>query len=128
MRIFEGIFNRPWRPPPRPPDGPVDGWKTAREALISDPRSAYLKIPPYAVRSAALIDPTLQKLQLLASCQEGERLAAGSPHADNVAPSLLGGVVACLPLLWLDIGGGEPFHPAPGSKPRIHPSKIHRSS
>lgn len=37
------------------------------------------------------------KLDLLDACREGERLATGVPHPDNVAPSLLGGIVACIP-------------------------------
>jgi homoserine kinase len=50
-----------------------------------------------ALATAALVAPNLPREELLDACREGERLAAGSPHADNVAPSLLGGVVACLP-------------------------------
>jgi len=50
-----------------------------------------------AVAVAALVDPDLPKAALLDACREGERLAAGSPHADNVAPALFGGIVACLP-------------------------------
>jgi homoserine kinase len=42
----------------------------------------------------ALLPKQLRKSDLLRFCVEGERLASGSPHADNVAPSLLGG--ACL--------------------------------
>jgi homoserine kinase len=42
----------------------------------------------------ALLPKPLKKPDLLRFCVEGERLASGSPHADNVAPSLLGG--ACL--------------------------------
>ncbi|MFT7583534.1 MAG: homoserine kinase, partial [Myxococcota bacterium] len=50
-----------------------------------------------AVATAALIDPDLPKAALLGACREGERLATGVPHADNVAPSLFGGLVACIP-------------------------------
>lgn len=42
----------------------------------------------------ALLNKPLPKMDLLRFAVEGERLAAGAPHADNVAPSLLGG--ACL--------------------------------
>jgi homoserine kinase len=35
----------------------------------------------------------LSRLELLASAMEGERVASGAPHADNAAPSLLGGIV-----------------------------------
>lgn len=50
-----------------------------------------------AVATAALIDPNLPKEMLFDATREGERLATGSPHPDNVAPSLFGGCVACLP-------------------------------
>jgi len=49
-----------------------------------------------ALAVANLIDPGLPREVLLDACREGERVAAGSPHADNVGPCLLGGVVACL--------------------------------
>lgn len=42
----------------------------------------------------ALLGKPLKKKELLRFAVEGERKASGSPHADNVAPSLLGG--ACL--------------------------------
>jgi homoserine kinase len=42
--------------------------------------------------NAALGEP-FAKQALLPSAMEGERAATGSPHADNVAPSLLGGIV-----------------------------------
>ncbi len=41
-----------------------------------------------------LLPKPLKRTELLRFAVEGERLASGSPHADNVAPSLLGG--ACL--------------------------------
>jgi len=50
-----------------------------------------------ALATASLIDSSITKEQLLDACREGERLATGSPHPDNVAPSLLGGFVACVP-------------------------------
>ena len=40
----------------------------------------------------ALLPKPLSKMDLLPFAVEGERLASGAPHADNVAPSLLGGV------------------------------------
>ena len=40
----------------------------------------------------ALLPKPLKKINLLRFAVEGERLASGSPHADNAAPSLLGGV------------------------------------
>ncbi|MCB9727540.1 MAG: homoserine kinase [Deltaproteobacteria bacterium] len=54
-----------------------------------------------ALATARLVCPEVPKEALLDACREGERLATGSPHPDNVAPSLLGGLVACLP------GAGE---------------------
>lgn len=39
-----------------------------------------------------LLGKPLSKEQLLPYCMEGERLACGSAHADNVAPSLFGGI------------------------------------
>jgi homoserine kinase len=45
----------------------------------------------------ALACPDLPRLAALDACREGERLATGTPHPDNVAPSLLGGIVACVP-------------------------------
>lgn len=40
----------------------------------------------------ALLGSPLSKLELLPYCIEGERLACGHGHADNVAPALMGGV------------------------------------
>jgi len=50
-----------------------------------------------AIATAALMQANISKLELLDACREGERLATGSPHPDNAAPSLLGGFVACVP-------------------------------
>lgn len=50
-----------------------------------------------AVATAAVACPGVLAEDLLFACREGERLATGSPHPDNVAPSLLGGLVACVP-------------------------------
>jgi len=41
----------------------------------------------------ALMDQPWERKALLPLAMEGERLACGSAHADNVAPSLLGGVI-----------------------------------
>ncbi len=43
----------------------------------------------------ALLDEPLQHLELLTFALEGEKYASGALHADNVAPSLLGGLVYC---------------------------------
>jgi homoserine kinase len=40
-----------------------------------------------------LLGRPLSPRELLLSAMEGERAASGTPHADNVAPSVLGGVV-----------------------------------
>ncbi|MGM0577437.1 MAG: homoserine kinase [Myxococcota bacterium] len=50
-----------------------------------------------AMATRAVACPEVPRRALLDACREGERLATGSPHPDNVAPSLLGGLVACLP-------------------------------
>ena len=49
------------------------------------------------VATAHVIAPHTQRHLLLDACREGERLATGVPHPDNVAPSLFGGIVACVP-------------------------------
>lgn len=43
----------------------------------------------------ALLDTPLEAIELLEYALEGEKFASGEPHADNVAPSLLGGLVCC---------------------------------
>jgi homoserine kinase len=43
----------------------------------------------------ALLDEPLDHAQLLPYALEGEKYASGGLHADNVAPSLLGGLVLC---------------------------------
>jgi homoserine kinase len=50
-----------------------------------------------AVATAALFCPEIEKMALLDACRAGEHLATGQAHPDNVAPSLLGGMVACMP-------------------------------
>jgi homoserine kinase len=51
----------------------------------------------------ALLPKPLKKHDLLRFAVEGERKASGSPHADNVAPSLLGGVVLARSYSPLDV-------------------------
>lgn len=46
-----------------------------------------------AVAANELLGRPLAREELLRCAMEGERAASGSPHADNVAPSLLGGIV-----------------------------------
>ena len=43
----------------------------------------------------ALLDEPLAVKELLPSALEGEKYASGGLHADNVAPSLLGGLILC---------------------------------
>ena len=43
----------------------------------------------------ALLDEPLPPEELLSYALEGERYASGGLHADNVAPSLLGGLILC---------------------------------
>jgi homoserine kinase len=46
-----------------------------------------------AVAANELLGRPLSQRDLLLSAMEGERAASGTPHADNVAPSVLGGIV-----------------------------------
>jgi homoserine kinase len=46
-----------------------------------------------AVAANELLGRPLHQRDLLLSAMEGERAASGTPHADNVAPSVLGGIV-----------------------------------
>ncbi|MEM9690417.1 MAG: homoserine kinase [Pseudomonadota bacterium] len=48
-----------------------------------------------AVATNALLDSPLSVEELLPYALEGEAFASGGRHADNVAPSLLGGLVLC---------------------------------
>ncbi|HZW59278.1 MAG TPA: homoserine kinase [Woeseiaceae bacterium] len=52
-----------------------------------------------AVAANALLDEPLPLGALLPFALEGEQFASGGLHADNVAPSLLGGLVLCPPIL-----------------------------
>ncbi len=45
------------------------------------------------VAANALLDQPLQKLELLKFAMQGEAVASGSVHADNISPSLFGGLV-----------------------------------
>lgn len=48
-----------------------------------------------AVAVNALLDSPLDTIDLMPYALEGEKFASGDVHADNVAPSLLGGLVYC---------------------------------
>jgi homoserine kinase len=54
------------------------------------------------VAAAALIDTPLDRTQLLMFAMQGEAVASGSVHVDNIAPSLFGGLV-------LTVGIDNPF-------------------
>jgi homoserine kinase len=45
------------------------------------------------VAAAALVEQPLDRTQLLRFAMQGEKVASGSVHADNIAPSLYGGLV-----------------------------------
>ncbi len=53
-----------------------------------------------AVAANALLDEPLATAELLPYALEGEAFASGGKHADNVAPSLLGGLVLCPTILY----------------------------
>jgi homoserine kinase len=54
------------------------------------------------VASAALVDEPLDRTRLLKFAMQGEAVASGSVHVDNIAPSLFGGLV-------LTVGIDNPF-------------------
>ena len=45
------------------------------------------------VAATALLDQPLDRTQLLKFAMQGEAVASGSVHVDNIAPSLFGGLV-----------------------------------
>ncbi|MFO1408739.1 MAG: homoserine kinase [Steroidobacteraceae bacterium] len=45
------------------------------------------------VAAAAVVAPTLERIRLLKFAMQGEAVASGSVHVDNIAPSLYGGLV-----------------------------------
>jgi homoserine kinase len=49
-----------------------------------------------AVAVLACVDPGIPRDFAFEAAREGERLATGTPHPDNVAPALFGGIVACM--------------------------------
>jgi homoserine kinase len=54
------------------------------------------------VAAAALVDEPLERTRLLKYAMQGEKVASGSVHVDNIAPSLYGGLV-------LTVGIDNPF-------------------
>jgi homoserine kinase len=59
----------------------------------------------------ALLDSPLEPHKLLPFALEGEKFASGGEHTDNVAPSLLGGLVFCASVLHPTM---IPVRPVPG--------------
>ncbi len=55
------------------------------------------------VAANALLDDPLEPAELLPYALQGEQFASGGLHADNVAPSLLGGLVLCPTVLLPDV-------------------------
>jgi homoserine kinase len=77
---------------------PADGqglrlWVHKQMPLASGLGSSGASSVAAAVAANAVLGQPFAKRELLPSAMEGERAATGSPHADNVAPSLLGGIV-----------------------------------
>jgi homoserine kinase len=72
-----------------------------------------------AVAANALLEAPLAVEELLPYALEGEQFASGGVHADNVAPSLLGGLVLCPQVL---LPGTLRLPPLPGvAAVLIHP-------
>ncbi len=80
----------------RPGDG-LRVWLNKALPLGSGMGSSAASAVAAAMAAGHVLAPGVARLELLDACREGERLATGVPHPDNVAPSLLGGIVACVP-------------------------------
>ena len=68
-------------------------WVHKQMPLASGLGSSGASSAAAAVVTNEVLGRPLSLREVLLSAMEGERTASGSPHADNVAPSLLGGVV-----------------------------------
>jgi homoserine kinase len=79
-----------------PPGAGVRLWLEKGLPLGSGLGSSGASAVAAALATCALVSPETPRRALLSACREGERHATGSPHPDNVAPSLLGGLVACV--------------------------------
>lgn len=79
-----------------PPGAGVRLWLHKGLPLGSGLGSSGASAVAAALATCALVSPDTPREALLSACREGERHATGSPHPDNVAPSLLGGLVACV--------------------------------
>jgi homoserine kinase len=84
-----------------PPEVGVRLWLHKGLAAGSGLGSSAASSVAAALATAAAVAPHVSREALLDATREGERLATGAPHPDNVAPSLLGGLVACV------VRGGE---------------------
>jgi homoserine kinase len=71
-----------------------------------------------AVAVNELLGRPLSQVEVVLSAMEGERAASGTPHADNVAPSVMGGIVL--------IRSYEPFEPIALPLPeQLHIAVVH---
>ena len=77
---------------PRPSVG-VRVWLHKQTPLASGLGSSAASGVAGALAVNELFGNPLSRRELMASALEGERVASGSPHADNAAPSMLGGIV-----------------------------------
>lgn len=68
-------------------------WVHKKMPLASGLGSSGASSAAAAVAANELLGHPLSLREVLMSAMEGERAASGTPHADNVAPSVLGGVV-----------------------------------
>jgi homoserine kinase len=68
-------------------------WLHKQMPLASGLGSSGASSAAAAVATNELLGRPLAPRDLLLSAMEGERAASGTPHADNVAPSVLGGIV-----------------------------------
>ncbi len=68
-------------------------WLHKQMPLASGLGSSGASSAAAAVATHELLGRPLNQRDLLLSAMEGERAASGTPHADNVAPSVLGGIV-----------------------------------
>jgi homoserine kinase len=68
-------------------------WLHKRMPLASGLGSSGASSAAGAVAANELLGRPLEPRDIVLSAMEGERAVSGSPHADNVAPSVMGGVV-----------------------------------
>jgi homoserine kinase len=68
-------------------------WVHKQMPLASGLGSSGASSAAAAVATNELLGRPLTQHDLLLSAMEGERAASGTPHADNVAPSVMGGVI-----------------------------------